>query len=153
MLFLQFRLGTDRYLLDSREVVEVLPLLELKHLPLAPAGVAGLFDYHGRPVPVIDLSAVMLRVPAASSLSTRLIVVRYPPDADRQGVLGLIAEHATSMLRLEEGAFRLSGVHNPAAPYLGPVASDAQGMLQWVEIERLLPAALQALLFPVPEEE
>ena len=38
MLFLLFQLGNDRYALDASRVVEVLPLVELKHLPLAPRG-------------------------------------------------------------------------------------------------------------------
>ena len=35
-----------------------------------------------------------------------------------------------------------------AAPFLGQVASDTDGMLQLVELEQLLPASLRALLFP-----
>lgn len=38
-----------------------------------------------------------------------------------------------------------SGVR--AAPFLGQVAGDAHGMLQLVELEQLLPAALRATLF------
>ncbi len=33
------------------------------------------------------------------------------------------------------------------APFLGQVASDADGMLQLIELEHLLPAAVRALLF------
>ena len=49
MLFLLFRLGKDRYALPAREVVEVLPMLEVKQIPQAPLAVRGVFDFRGRP--------------------------------------------------------------------------------------------------------
>ena len=44
MLFLLFQLGKERYALPASRVVEVVPLLELKQLPQAPKGVAGIFN-------------------------------------------------------------------------------------------------------------
>jgi chemotaxis-related protein WspB len=60
MLFLLFQLGKERYALQASRVVEVVPLLELKQLPQAPKGVAGIINYRGRPVPVVDLCALTL---------------------------------------------------------------------------------------------
>ncbi len=65
MLFILFQLGSDRYALPAGQVAEVLPLVALKALLGAPAGVAGLIDYRGTAVPVIDLSALALGRPAA----------------------------------------------------------------------------------------
>ena len=56
MKVLLFHIGRDRYGLPLASIVRVLPLLELKQLPLTPDYVAGLMDLHGVPVPVIDLS-------------------------------------------------------------------------------------------------
>ena len=64
MLFLLFELGQDRYALDVRQVAEVLPLVEFKRIPQAPPFVAGLLNYRGDPVPVIDLSQLTLSRPA-----------------------------------------------------------------------------------------
>jgi CheW-like domain len=36
MLFLVFQLGTDRYAIEAAQVVEVLPLVNAKHIPRAP---------------------------------------------------------------------------------------------------------------------
>ena len=77
MLFLLFQLGRDRYALEASRVVEVVPLLELKRLPKAPPGVAGIFNYRGRPVPAIDLSEMTLGQPASERHSAKgLLVVR-----------------------------------------------------------------------------
>ena len=78
MLFLLFQMGNDRYALEARRVVEVVPLLELKHLPQAPKGVAGIFNYRGHPVPAVDVSELTLGVPAVERLSTRIIIVHHP---------------------------------------------------------------------------
>ena len=147
MLFLLFQLASDRYALDVDHIAEVLPLVRLKQIPHAPPGVAGVFNYHAAPVPAIDLSALMLGRPAESRLSTRLILVRYPNDRGESRLLGLIAEHATDTMRRDPGDFVASGVGSGETPYLGPVATDALGVVQWIRPAMLLPPAVQAALF------
>jgi chemotaxis-related protein WspB len=147
MLFLLFQLGKERYALQASRVVEVVPLLELKQLPQAPKGVAGIFNYRGRPVPAVDLCALTLGQPASERLSTRIIIVNYPDDRGIQHLLGLIAEHATEMLRKDVNDFQDSGVKLSAAPYLGPIIMDDQSPIQWIYEQRLLPEPVRNLLF------
>jgi chemotaxis-related protein WspB len=147
MLFLMFQLGKDRYVLDASHVVEVLPLLELKRIPQAPRGVAGLFNYRGQPVPAVDLSQLALDQPARERLSTRIIVVNYPNGTGKNLLLGLIAEHATEIIRRERKDFVDSGVKVGTAPYLGPVLMDGTGAIQWIQEQRLLPENVRDVLF------
>jgi chemotaxis-related protein WspB len=149
VLFLLFRLGKDRYAIEAQQVVEVLPLLELKRIPQAPASVRGAFDYRGQPVPLLDLSQVALGRPAPEQLSTRIVLVNYPDGGGGTRLLGLLAEHVTETLRRNPEDFQASGVELPDAPWLGPVASDPGGLVQWVQVGCLLPDELRALLFPV----
>ena len=151
MLFLLFRLGHDRYALEARRVVEVVPLLALKKIPQAPRGVAGLFNYRGQPVPAVDLGELTLGQPASPRLSTRIILVQYPDDTGKNRLLGLIAEQATEIIRKEPNDFAPTGVQMRAAPYLGPVAMDSQGGIQWVYEQRLLSGPVRDLLFSQPE--
>lgn len=146
MLFLLFQLGKDRYVLDASRVVEVLPLLELKKIPQAPRGVAGLFNYRGQPVPAVDLSLLTFDQPAGERLSTRIIVMNYQDRLGKNLLLGLIAEHATGMIRRESNDFIDSGVKLGAAPYLGPVLMDDRGLIQWVREERLVSETVRDLL-------
>ncbi|WP_024303716.1 chemotaxis protein CheW [Pseudogulbenkiania sp. MAI-1] len=150
MLFLLFQLGDERYVVDARQVVEVLPLLHIKRIPLAPPGVAGAFNYRGTPVPVVDLCQLALQRPAEARLSTRLIVVDYPDSRQVRRRLGLIAERVTGTLRRGQEDFVSPGISNAEAPYLGPVTSDAQGMVQWLDIGTLLPAAVRDVLYNPP---
>jgi chemotaxis-related protein WspB len=148
MLFLLFQLGPDRYALESSRVVEVLPLVELKRLPQAPRGVAGVFNYRGRPVPAVDLSDLTLGQPSAVRMSTRIIVVRYRSASRSNHLLGLVAENATETIRRDGKDFVDPGVKIGAAPYLGPILMDSHSRpIQWLREEHLLSEPVEKLLF------
>jgi chemotaxis-related protein WspB len=146
MLFVQFTLGADRYLIDGRQIERMLPVTPLKALPGAPAWVAGILTYEDEPVPVIDMTALALGRPSHERLSTRLALVCYP-RANGERRLGVLLEQATRTVTLDVAAFGDAGIDTPHARYLGPVASDAEGLMQWVRVEHLLPPEVQALLF------
>ena len=148
MLFLLFRLGHDRYAIEAKKVVEVLPLLESKQIPQAPPAVRGVFDFRGQPVPLIDLTQLALGHPVREHLSTRIVLVRHPDGRGDERLLGLLAEHVTETMRRDPDAFGSAGVDLPDAPWLGPVASDEGGLVQWLQVEQLLPPELRELLFP-----
>ncbi|HUP90906.1 MAG TPA: chemotaxis protein CheW [Solimonas sp.] len=145
--FLLFQLGKERYALDVRQIAEVLPLVTLKEIPKAPKGVAGVFDYRGAPVPVIDLSELMLGRKAQERLSTRIVLVHYKAAGGPDRLLGLIAERATDTIRRAAQDFVESGVANDAAPFLGPVCTDPGGFIQWIEVDKLLPYSVRSVLF------
>ncbi|MFK0311387.1 chemotaxis protein CheW [Pseudomonas sp. NPDC090233] len=143
-LYLQFRLNQQRFALDVREVVEVLPRRPLKPIAQAPAWVAGIVAHRGVLVPVVDLSALSFAQPAAERTSTRLVLVRYRGEHQ----LGLILEQATETLRCPADEFQPYGLDKGEARYLGPVRQDTNGLMQRIEVDDLLPDAVRELLFP-----
>ena len=150
MLFILFTLDTERYVIDATQVERMMPLDPLappKTIPGAPSWVAGVLDYEGTPLPVIDLPALALGRPAAQLMSTRVVLVRYP-HAGTVRLLALLLEGATRTIRLAAEAFHDAGIDMPHARYLGPVASEAGGLVQWIRVEHLLPDDVKALLFP-----
>ena len=147
MLFILFQIGRDRYALSARNIIEVLPLMNLKRVPCTPVGVAGLLNYRGIPVPVIDLNEMTLAEPAARRLSTRIILVKYPVEAQYPRALGVIAEHATNMIQRSIQDFFETGVGSDDARYLGRVANDTGGLIQWIEVEHLLTPEIRNVLF------
>lgn len=142
---LLFHIGPDRYGLLLGAVVRVVPLLELKQLPLASDAVAGLMDFHGRSVPVIDLCRLAGMGAAPEHVNTRIVLVDYVMPDGQVHLLGLLAERVLGVQEIDAGALADSGVQ--AAPFLGQVASDAGGIVQLVEVEHLLPPSLRAVLF------
>ena len=147
MLFLLFRIGTERYALDANQVVEVVPLVRVKKIPQSPVGLAGVINYRGLPVPVIDLSELALGQPAQVRVSTRIILVKYPAESGEAHTLGLMAEQPTETMKREPADFVCPGVAVSSAPYLGRVANDSRGMIQWIEVKNLLPTSIRRLIF------
>ena len=145
MKVLLFHIGRDRYGLPLAGIVRVLPLLELKQLPLTPDYVAGLMDLQGTPVPVIDLSRLAGLPAAAAQFDTRIVIVDYRAPGGTAQVLGLMASQVRGIADIDADKLDDSGV--ATAPFLGQVASDSDGIVQLVELEHLLPPDVRALLF------
>jgi chemotaxis-related protein WspB len=92
MLLLTFRAAESPYAVDVARVVEVVPRIDLRRLPHAPAFLAGVFDYRGMVVPVIDLGILLGSEACPYRLSTRIILVDSRP-ADRKGHLAAGEAH------------------------------------------------------------
>ncbi len=147
-LFLLFRLGVERYALDAATVVEVIPLLAVTRLAGALPGVAGVINYRGNPVPVLDLAALARGERTPERISTRILIVTYNGRAGAHHQLGLVAEQVTDMLRCDNDEFKPSGVETKEARYLGQVRPDRAGLIQRVEPQLLLSPEMRDALFP-----
>jgi chemotaxis-related protein WspB len=75
MLLLLFHLGSELYAIESSQVIEIIPTVNLRPLHHVPDYVAGLFNYRGKFIPVIDLSQLLQATPCHLCLSTRIIIV------------------------------------------------------------------------------
>lgn len=143
MRVMVFHIGQDRYALPLAAVLRVLPLARLKELPGAPPWVPGLLDLRGEAVPVVDLSALAGRQPGPARHDTRILLVETEAGG-RPRRIGLQCEHVTGVLAIA-GTLAEAGVR--AAPWLGPVAPAADGMLQLLDPARLLAPEVAHMLF------
>ena len=137
MLMLLFYVSKDLYAIESSRVVEVIPRVALRKVHHVPEYVAGLFNYRGKIVPVIDLCHLIRGTSSRFCLSTRIIMVSYPNQHDRQQYLGLIAEKITETLNKPETAFVDSGIRVKESPYLGGMLMDEKGIIQRIHLEQL----------------
>lgn len=151
MLYLLFRLGQDRYALGASCVEEVLPVVDWKQIPQSAPGILGVFNFRGAMVPLLDLSEYIIGQPSRLYMSTRIILVKYrESDAafdSEEYVLGLLAEGATDTFQCSPEEFTEPGIEVASAPYLGPVTADEHGIIQLIEIGRLLPPGVKDQLF------
>jgi chemotaxis-related protein WspB len=148
MLLLVFYLGDERYALEGSRVVEVIPMVTLRRLPHAPDHVAGLFNYRGGVVPVIELGQLIQGRPCHPCLSTRIILVTCVSPRDQTPhTLGLMAERVTETIQKSKADLVPSGIAVKEAPYLGEIILDEGGMIQCVHLDHLLPESLSDALF------
>ncbi len=145
MLFILFRLGREQYALNAAHIIEVIPRLPLRPQPGAPDFVAGLLNFRGKIVPVLDLGALTLGTPCVGQLSTRIILIDYSLKSGAKKILGLIAEAVTDAVEREPQEF--VAVAAGQASHLGKIALDDGGMVQCILPEHILPPSLETLLF------
>ena len=149
---MQFKIGNNRYIFEARDVIEVIPFAHLKSIPKAPPYVAGLLNYRGHTVPVLDVCYLMSDKLCESKLSTRIALinykgVNYKNDQDATVCLGLLIEHLIETVAFNESDFADSGVTLKDDPYLGKVVIDDHGIIQLVNIKKIIPAQAQDMLF------
>ena len=138
MLMLLFYVGNNLYAVESSRVVEIIPRVALRTVHHVPEYVAGLFNYRGKIVSVIDLSHLICGQPSKFCLSTRIIMVSYSHEDYGQIYLGLIAEKITETLNKPESDFVDSGMRIKEAPYLGGMLMNEKGIIQRIYIDQLL---------------
>ena len=87
-------------------------------------------------------------------MSTRLVLVHDRGDDAGPSApprrLALLLECATRTQSIAPERFAEGGIATPEARWLGPVARDEHGFVQWVKVAHLLDARVRALLFPDP---
>lgn len=76
---LTFDLGSQRCAIALADVVEVVRIVAMAHLPDAPPLVEGIINLRGRVVPVLDLRARFGLPPKAVDLTDHLVVARAGP--------------------------------------------------------------------------
>ena len=153
MLMLLFYVGPDRYALSCSQVVEVIPLVDLRKLYHAPEYMAGLFNYRGSIVPVLDLCYLIQGNGSRQCLSTRIILVKYQPTNQNSRLIGLMAERVTDTVDVLASQFKDQGIHLENAAYLGKIIMDEEGTIQQLRLESLLSEQAQAFLLPMGETE
>jgi len=154
MIAVVFHLGEDRYALPARRVAEIVPCIPLRHAPGAPPWVAGVFDYRGVVVPVVDLDRYVGLGACPRCYSSRILVctadaetTRAHGDHESGSLVGALAERVLDVQEVDpdaEGTLdRLGAGERPA---LGRLVKDETGLIQLVDVEDLVPPDLLARL-------
>ena len=148
MQLLTFTVAGQTYAIESRRVIEVLPLVPARPIPHVPDYVRGIFTYRGRLVPLVDLAVRLAMGRLAERLSTRVIVVQFTMAGRETQQLGLVAENVISICSAEDAEASLPALDFRDAPFLGRILRLGGRTIQLLEVESILPADVSAGLFP-----
>lgn len=151
MLLLTFRVAHDLYAVAAERVVEVVPRIELRSIPHAPESLAGLFNYRGKAVPVIDLGILLGSTPCPERLHTRVILVDEP-GGHGERLIGLVAENVSDVIMVKQDQIVLPAMNMEQAPYLGTVVRTEMGLVQVISVDKVLPKSLREGIFGLPLE-
>ena len=147
MLLLLFEICNGRYALDTNQIIEIVPLVILKKIPATPDYVAGLMNYRGEGIPVVDLCQLVDNQPYEDAFSTRIIIVKYPVENKGYRPLGLIADNVTETVRTNSSQPPPTGVLMDKSLYEDEATPEASDMIQWFDIKKMLKQREINLLF------
>jgi chemotaxis-related protein WspB len=141
MLLITCRAGANRYAIDSRHVVEVLPRAGVHRLAGSPPWFAGVLIYRGTATPVLDFTQLAEGRRCPNRLSSRIIVLQIELGGSLRR-FGSMAEHVG-----------LREIHDDpgqagAPTGLGRLCLDEQGVFQLLDMRRLVSEDRQEVLFP-----
>lgn len=149
MLILKFQVGSGQFAVDSARVSEVIPWVALRPVPRAPHYLKGLFHYRGQVVSVIDLAELMGASACQPRLSTRLIVVKQSGDNAR--TIALLAERVNDLVKVRDDVWASPNVALRQSPYLGPVMKEDGGLIQLIDVDRVVPGDLEQVVLAESE--
>jgi purine-binding chemotaxis protein CheW len=129
---LEFRLGSERYALETRHIQDVHPLRELTPLPCTPPFVLGIVNVRGHILPVLDLKKFFDLPERGLTDLHRMILVRG------NGLeLGLLADVIVGVRSVAADDLQ------PSLPTLSGIRAD---YLKGVSVERLVVLDLDRIL-------
>lgn len=139
MLYIQFVIDNDRYLLPTDKVVTIMPTVQMQPVSGMQAYFPGCVNFRGETVPVIDVVQLFKGRAARQRLSTRIIVITMNTKAHQQNKVGLLVEKVIELIKLEDGDFSGLTADMQKISGLDAAAEDEYGVLYRVRSDKLLP--------------
>lgn len=134
---LLFHAGESRYAMSGEDIIEVIPNVGLVAVNAAKLYVAGMLNYGGTTIPVLDFCILMQGKPCRAALHTRIIVVQGNVNGEDVTV-GLRAEKVTEVSEIDPESFHPDAMMKSPWPFLGGILTDEQVLVQLVEGDKFL---------------
>lgn len=136
MLLLRLETPQGRYLLDTSLITEIIPLVQYTKVPHSPEYLAGMINFRGQAVPVVDLGWLIDEMPCRELMNTRIIILRLVLREGEKPLLGIIAEGVSGTLRLDRSAIESSEMLPPEL--FDPMEAEGRQFVQFLDIEKIL---------------
>jgi len=146
MLLLTMNIGAERYGIDATHITEVIPLVQLEHVPRVDKCISGIFNYRGMPVPVIDLCVFFENRTCRNNLSSRIIItqIKMPDGSDK--TIGLLAERITEVIKCDLKDFSNNVINSTNARFLQYIYQRENEILQIIDVKKVIPDSISQQL-------
>lgn len=138
MLYIQFSIDSERYLLATDQVVMLMPVVQIHQVEQSTALFLGCINFKGEWLPVVDLVHLFANRPARLRLSTRIIIVKLQESGVRSRKVGLLVEKVSELTRLGDTSFVEIIPDQQNTPALDAQTHDEKGVLQRVRMAYLV---------------
>ena len=100
VLYIQISIDHDDFIIPCDKVGTIIPNVKIQYLPGAADFMAGIVNYHGNTVPVIDITMLLKKRTSKNFLSTRIILLNNDEMLPNSSVCGILAENVTEVVKL-----------------------------------------------------
>ena len=146
MLILTMNIGKERYGINTDQVTEVIPLINLDQIPMVDKIISGIFNYRSKPAPVIDLCQFFENRTCTKNQGSRIIIIEPETDNSNSRPIGLIAERVTEVLKCNNNLIS-SGIKSETTPFLGEIFKNNNDMIQLIDTRHILPVSIAKQIF------
>lgn len=134
MSMLCFYVGGNRYAIENRHILRILPWVLLKKIPDFPFYIAGFLNFKGRLIPVVDFCQLIEHRETRSFLHSRIILVE-DPRVGSHALIGILGEKVNEMLEGFSAAAHKMELGTPLLPYLDIFSNEGEGVVQCLNVE------------------
>jgi len=146
MLFLLFKIRSDRYALANNHIVKVIPNLHTKKVPSSPDYFSGLVNYQGDLIPVIDVNTLITGEPCEDLMSTRIILIKSPHKGENN-IMGLQAEYVLETIKTaDDWQLDVDTEGSKNTFYIDSSITKKRVLIQLFEPEKVLPENIAKIL-------
>jgi len=147
MLLLLFTIGENRYGIEATQVKEVWPALPLKPVHRTPDYIAGLISSGEKIIPVLDISKLYVNEPVVNRISTRIILIKIKGLNGKEHTLGVLAEHVTDTVKIDEYAIKSISVKSEEGSLVGEEFLIEDQLIQKINVDELLQKDMYEQIF------
>ncbi len=151
LALLTFRVAQQRYSFPVSDVVRIIEMVTITHLPQAPDNIQGIINLLGRTVAVLDLRHRFGLPRQAYGLHTPIILTDMSGDGRW---VGLIVDTVEDVLHVPQESLELAETIVPSE-LVGPMARQAAHLAGVAKVDRgmILVLDARALLNPTEQTE
>jgi chemotaxis-related protein WspB len=139
-LMVRFQVGDQQYAMASHHIQEILPGIDLYPIDSPRPDLAGLLNYHGSMIPVLDLNQLMKGRSSHRHFGTRIVLLNQTPN---QPQMAFLAERIIDTLTLDQRNLVDVPQEFDQAPYLGQMILQNESIIRC-----FLPEGLDSLQSP-----
>lgn len=135
-----FTIAQQQYALDTSHVVEVLPAIELQAMHGTVGAIAGVFNYQGQIIPVINMNQLFQQPSPNPQLQQRIILIKQKQKDHQDKLFGVLVEKIIEATSVQTEKLRQSEDLNQlfSSRYLGDTFLQGNIILQEIYTEHLL---------------
>ena len=144
MLCLTFSLGDQEYAINTKEIVELIPLVKIYSLPKTSVQFIGYINYRGNLIPVLDLAVFLGYLPAELLFSTRIIIVNFLQVDDSELLTGVLVQNVSEIEEFDDDKIKAPDISITRHPLLNKVIMDGKRVIYLISFRSLKTLQLES---------